>query len=205
MDRINEYIKSIVGNLEADEKLRNDMEDEFRDHLKLMKKYLQQEGLSEEEATEEAIRQFGDSRQLSRRLAKNIKGFRNIFNGIAGTALSILLYVGGTRIPVPFISSWGQIENSRLLINAFLVLGPLLLFMPAGYFLPIIFKRAGKVVNIAAATLVLGLARGMMTGGLYADIMITSVMGGVAGGILGFFILKLVNRTRIKLKSLMAA
>ncbi|OPX46028.1 hypothetical protein CLHUN_05030 [Ruminiclostridium hungatei] len=205
MDRINEYIKSIVGKLEADEKLRNDMEDEFRDHLNLIKKSLQQEGLSEEEATAEAIRQFGDSRQLSRRLAKNIKGFRNIFNSIAGIVLSILLYVGGTKIPVPFMRSWDQIGNSRLLINVFLVLGPLLLFMPAGYFLPIIFKRAGKVVTVAAATLVLGLARGMMTGGLYAHIIITSVVGGVAGGILGFLILKLVSKTRVKLKSLMEA
>ncbi len=204
MDRINEYIKSIVGKLEEDEKLKTDLEDEFRDHLNLMKKSLQQEGLSEEEATAEAIRQFGDGRQLSRQLAKNIKGFRSIFNAIAGIVMSILLYVGGTRIPVPFIGRWGQAENSWLFVHGFLILGALLLFIPVGYFLPIFFKT-GKVLNIAAVSLVLGLAWGIQIGGMYADIMVTSSIGGVLGGSLGLFLLKLINRLRAKLNRLAAA
>lgn len=204
MDQINEYIKSIVGKLKEDEKLKTDLEDEFRDHLNLMKKSLQQEGLSEDEAAAEAIRQFGDSRQLSRHLAKNIKGFRSIFNAIGGIVISILLYVGGTRIPVPFIASWGQVEISRLFVYGFLILGALLLFIPVGYFLPIIFKT-GKVVNVAAASLVLGLAWGIQTGGMYADIMVTSSIGGILGGGLGFFLLKLVNRLRTKLNRFASA
>ncbi len=204
MYRINEYIKSIVGKLEEDEKLKTDLEDEFRDHLNLMKKSLQQEGLSEEDATAEAIRQFGDSRQLSKHLAKNIKGFRSIFNAIGGIVMSILLYVGGTKIPVPFIGSWGQAENSWLIVHGFLILGALLLFIPVGYFLPIFFKT-GKVLNIAAVSLVLGLAWGIQTGGMYADIMVTSSIGSVLGGSLGFFLLKLVNRLRVKLNRLASA
>ncbi len=198
MQRFDEYINQVLGNLNVSRRKKEEMADEFRDHLDMLKKDLLENGLTEEEAAAGAIRTFGDSRLLKSQLSKSSGGYRTVSNVIFGMAFTFLLFFCSIKVPIPGMKSWDQIENTELFITFIFTVSALILFIPLGYFLPVIFKRAGKVMYIWAAALVLSPVVTILTStdfrGMDTELLFPYVIGGLVGSLLGFCLLKLVNR-----------
>jgi uncharacterized membrane protein YeaQ/YmgE (transglycosylase-associated protein family) len=203
VQNFDEYIMQVVGSLNVSKNKKDEMADEFRDHLMLLKKDLLKNGLSEEEATAEAVRLFGDSTLLKERLAKNVVGYRSISNVIFGIIFVVLLFLAGSRVPVPGINSWDDIKNIRVLMDIMFALNTMLLFIPVGYFTPIIFKRAYRFIHIAIAVLLLSPVRGILlsidVNKIETEFLVMNILGGLIGALFGFCILKLVSRVSSKI------
>ncbi len=196
MQQFDEYITRLVGSLNMSKRRKEDLADEFRDHLNMLKKDLMESGSTEEEAIAETIRLFGDSRLLKSFLTKSIRGYRSMTNILFGIVLTILLFLGCTRVPVPGINSWDNIENVQLFIKSMFALGGLLILIPVGYFMPIIIKRSGNVFWVMAAALVIStiLSVFLSTGFRGIEpVYLSFISGGTIGSIFGFGLLKLVN------------
>lgn len=206
MQQFNEYINQVVEKLDVSKKKKEEMADEFRDHLDMLKKDLLENGLTEEEAAAGAIRIFGDSRLLKSQLSKSSGGYRTVSNVIFGMVFTCLLFFCSVKVPIPGIKSWDQIENPELFITVIFTVSALILFIPLGYFLPVIFKRAGKVIYIWSAALVLSPVVTILTStdfrGMDTELLLPYVTGGLIGSLLGFCLLKLVNRVSGRFKQL---
>lgn len=209
MQQFDEYINKVIGKLDMGKEKKEEMADEFRDHLNMLKKDLLENGLTGEEAAAGAIRIFGDSRLLELHLSKSSGGYRNVSNVIFGIAFTFLLFFCSVKVPVPGLKSWDQIENMELFINVIYAVSAFILFIPLGYFIPVIFKKAGKVVYISVAALVLGPVMTMLTstgfGEIDTELLLPYITGGLVGSLLGFSLLKWVNRVSGRLKQLKTA
>jgi len=208
MFEFDDYINSIIGNLRVSKKKKAEMFDEYTDHLAMLKQDYIKDGLSEEFAIEEAIKSFGNSENL-KALFNNIFGYRTITNILIGIFVTILLFILGSRINLP-----GLTTNSISVPDTFWILIPsTVMFIPVGYFLPIIFKRAGKIKNIALASLLLSMIMGISLSvplgsvqvpyitnllSLQTALIVTSILGGLLGSILGFTILKMISKVVLK-------
>ncbi len=201
MQQFDEYITRVVGSLNISKKHKKDLADEFIDHLNMMKKDLMNNGSTEEEAIEEAIRLFGDSRLLTLNLSKSIRGYRSVANTLFGIAFTFLLYLGCCRVPVPAIKSWDDIENVQQFIMSMFALVGFLILIPVGYFMPIINKKSGNAFWVMAAALVIGsvLSAFFCTGFLGIEtVYLSFISGGTIGSIFGFSLLKLINTAACK-------
>ncbi len=205
-----DYIKSIIDNLQVSKKKKAEMFDEYRDHLTMLKQDYIKNGLKEEVAIEEAIKSFGNNENL-KALFNNIFGYRTITNILSGIFVTILLFILGTRI------SWTSLNvNSVTVPDAFRIFIPYtLMFIPVGYFLPIIFKRAGKNKNIALASLLLSTITGLCLSvplgslqvpyitnllALQITLIVSIILGGLLGSLLGFIFLKMISMVTLKCK-----
>lgn len=197
MQQFDEYITQVVSSLNISKRHKEDLADEFIDHLNMLKKDLMDRGSTDEEATAEAIRLFGDSRLLRSNLSKSLRGYRSLPNILFGIVFTILLFWSCTRIPVPGVKSWDHIENVQIIIKSMFALNGFLIFIPLGYFVPIMIKKAGNVLGILAAALVLSpiLSVLLSTGfqGIEINYSLPYIAGGIIGSIFGFGLLKLVN------------
>lgn len=207
MFEFDDYINSIIGNLRVSKKMKAEMFDEYRDHLAMLKQDYIKNGLTEEIAIEEAIKSFGKSKNL-KELFNNIFGYRTITNILIGIFVTILLFISGSRINLP-----GLDASSISVPDTFWILIPsTVMFIPVGYFLPIIFKSAGKIKIITLASLLLSTIMGISLRvplgsvqvpyitnllSLQIALIVTNILGGLLGGILGFTILKMINKVAL--------
>ncbi|HEY5584595.1 MAG TPA: permease prefix domain 1-containing protein [Ruminiclostridium sp.] len=222
MHEFDAYIDSIIGNLSISEKKKYEMADEYRDHLEMLKQDYIKEGLEEEDAVKEAIKSFGDSRELKVKLSNNILGYRSIPNVVFGIVFTILIFVvGSSPSNLPGLSFQdGQVSITGITTNDFIIysyiyltiiIPYILMFIPVGYFLPIIFKRAGKMKNTALAALLPSLIIGIVsnlrllqTGFNYWTVVggsiVSTVIGGLLGSILGFAILRITSKVSLSFR-----
>ena len=205
MQQFNEYISEVIGKLNISNQYRSELTEEFIDHLYMLKRDLVESGLDEQSATEEAIRLFGDSQILKHKLAASIPGYRTLPNILCGVMLTLLIYFGGSRVPVPGLTSWDDV-NFRFIISAMLFVSTMLMLIPFGYFLPIIFKRAGKALYVAIGAVVAGLLILLLIIGDFwiipSEALAMHFLGGLIGSLTGYSILKAVNHAFGKVRQL---
>lgn len=78
MDKIIEtYINQIVSELGCDKKEKQEIVDEIKDHLYLLKNEYLEQGLSDKEATNLALESFGEQNQLKNGFQEAIFPFIN--------------------------------------------------------------------------------------------------------------------------------
>lgn len=210
MHEFDKYLNSIIKNLPVSKNEKAELFDEFRDHLRMLKQDFVNKGMSEDEATNEAIKSFGESNVLKSGLSRNLNKFKTTPNILFGIAFTILLFLSGSRIPVPGMNP--EYFASGFKVSSVTHVFPILftffifsvsVFLPLGYFLPIAFVRVGKIRNIVLLAMllsaVLGVAVGYLAGPMRTLIIASSIFGGVLGFILGFSLLNMINRITYKL------
>lgn len=198
MHEFDSYIKTILSDLSTSKKKKYEMADEYRDHLEMLRQEYLRNGLSEENAVKEAIKCFGDSRELKMKLSSNLIEFRRIPNVLIGAIITILIFIVGsfTFTPVQVINPG---LRNYLVIYLVLVMCYAIMLLPVGYFLPIIFKRAGKIKNTAEVTILFGVIIGFINSwGVSLTYLLPSVvagtLGGLLGGLIGFALLRITSK-----------
>ncbi len=196
MLQLDEYIDSILANMNMSHGERAEMKEEFKDHLLLLKQEFIDAGFTEKEAEAQAIRCFGDSKAIKSGLARAITGYRSVFNIIIGFLISALIYMVSVRIPVPGVS-WDQVENVNVIIQLVFGICAILLFMPIGYYTPIIFKRACSLFHVVMTA---GIASALLstlcvgTGYFELKYIPVIILGGLVGSMVGFGVLNIVDK-----------
>lgn len=84
------YIAQIVSELTCDEKEKREIIDELKDHLYLLKNEYLEQGLSDKEATDIALKSFGEQKQLKNGFQESLFPYYKIFN--MGTWILFVLY-----------------------------------------------------------------------------------------------------------------
>ncbi|MFD2442502.1 VanZ family protein [Bacillus sp. CGMCC 1.16607] len=73
------YLNQIVRELNCSEIEKNEIAEEMRDHLQLLKNEYIGQGFSDEEATEKALQSFGDNRNIKKGLQSSLFPYYKIF------------------------------------------------------------------------------------------------------------------------------
>ncbi|GKX68581.1 VanZ family protein [Inconstantimicrobium mannanitabidum] len=171
MDKIYDHIEMIMSNLVCSKKEKEDFKSQFIDHLNLLKDEYIKNGVNEEEATNLAIRDFGDGSSIINELNYNSLKYSKklrIFCGICFSVYIIFLffvllnplrntarwvatarsgggYLGVTINVIPLKTIIGYCANifrNNLSVFLYNIFGEIILFVPLGIILPFIFIKA---------------------------------------------------------------
>lgn len=207
MYQFDEYINSLIGDLKINKKMKDEMAEEFRNHLEMLRLEYVSKGISESEAVKNAIKSFDKENKLKRKIANSFLNYRNNTTVFTGIVLLMLALYLGILIPVPGVDPR---EVSRVLILSISSLSSILLFIPLGYFIPIIFLRVKKARLVVVVTLPLGAFWGIYLSSIAIHlisitidsqhfsfiilIFLASLFGSMVGSMLGYGILIIISR-----------
>lgn len=227
---IEDYVKNLVKDLNCDEKERLEIEEEFLDHLCMLKEEYKMEGFSETVAIEKAIESFGKSSIIRKGMQNSLVPFykfvhfgiwclflwytyvllsellikriltdlRNIplgdghsnFMPYHLSDISILdkdvFSLNTNLIPFKNISHYILNHNNfNLDIVLYNTIGQVLVFLPIGIFLSLLFKqrkllRKLKIIVVAASTIEI-LQYILKAGQFDVDDILLYTMGGLVG------------------------
>jgi hypothetical protein len=217
MYQFDEYINSLIGDLKINKKMKDEMAEEFRDHLEMLKLEYVSKGISENEAVKNAIESFGQENILKRRIADSVLNYRNNTNIFTGIILLLLVLSLGLFIPVPAVDASEFVVSGAIVLSMsssssilFLFMSSLsliLLFIPLGYFIPVVFLKVKKARHVTIATLPLGVLIGLYLSiitlsflpiGLRILIFLASLFGSMLGSMLGYGILIIISRSSLR-------
>ncbi|PEL08421.1 VanZ family protein [Bacillus sp. AFS017336] len=236
MDKnIETYINQIVNELSCDPKEKKDIVDEMKDHLNSLKNEYIEQGFTEKEAIQEALRSFGEFKQISHGYKKfinpNYKIIKQLtwilFTLYSFVALWNLLFVrlidriinnnsynryflfpqnhqGFFDIEVwklnssiiPFKNTINYINGSSsfnvdIIINN--TIGNLLIFLPIGIFLPILFKKYIILSQVITSSIILSFTIEILQFTLrIGQFDVDDILLNTLGAILGCLIVKLI-------------
>lgn len=193
MREFDEYISSIIGDLKIHENKKYEMAEELRDHLQMLKIEYVSKDYSESEAVIKAIESFGQEKELKKVFSDSVLNFQNKTTVFTGIVLTLLIYIIGSHIPVSNVNL--MFYNTSPIISLILFF----LFVPLGYFIPVIFPRISKTSFIIIATLPLGIITGICfnlitEASLHIVFIIGCTFCGVLGSIIGYKALTSFNR-----------
>jgi glycopeptide antibiotics resistance protein len=237
--KIETYIDKIVSQLNCDEEEKREIIDEMSDHLHLLKNEYIVEGLTEEEATQKALEDFGEQKQLTKGLQESLFPFHKVFKigtwVLFGLYSFIILfnllfqriiirftdyYINGDTFNryvftpmdsngyfdflkfnsniIPFKNTIEYLTgsdrfNMDIIINN--TLGNILIFLPLGIFLPLLFKRYSRFSKVVVASIVISFTIETLQIILkIGQFDIDDVILNTIGSILGFLLLKIIKR-----------
>lgn len=148
MQQFDSYIKSIVKDLNISKAQMKEITDEFRDHLEMLAKDYMNEGNTEEAAVEKAIKSFGDTNLLRKKLFIDLhyRSIPNVLFGMGYILLVLLVFKAYMNTQFQYFQLSSDMTLFQVIVNAIIRLIPIvtLVFSPIGYFLPIIFKQINK-------------------------------------------------------------
>ncbi|GAA0464257.1 permease prefix domain 1-containing protein [Alkalibacillus silvisoli] len=96
MSKSKQYVESILHHVELNDENKRDMKEEFTLHINQKTKAYEKEGFSKKQAEEEAISEFGESREIGKELNREIFPFRTSFlilAGLSGLLFSLLVSI----------------------------------------------------------------------------------------------------------------
>lgn len=232
---IETYINQIVSELSCDSKEKKEIADEMLDHLILLKNEYIEKGFTVEEATNEALRSFGELKQIGNGYQNSINNNYKIIKQITWILFALysfvslwnLLFVrmidriinynsynryfffsqnhGGffdievwklNSSIIPFKNTFEYINGSNnfnldIIMNN--TIGNILIFLPLGIFLPILFKKYNVLSKVFISSIILSflieILQFILQIGQFDidDILLNSI-----GTVIGFFIIKTI-------------
>jgi hypothetical protein len=205
------YISNIVGALRIGKKKKEELADEFKDHLNSLKTEFVQNGFTEEESIQKAIECFGKTYDIQKKLQKSLANLRNPGSILFGATLVLIIVafgylpMYGYTIAFHHYGSGSAHTVSSLLASYGWHIENILLFLPVGYFAPVIFNRVFHPIKYALAFTVLGLLTGAgMSIALvnYIDTayLLSYAASGLLGGMAGYALLTALNKLQTILK-----
>lgn len=214
MSEFDKYIDSIVNKLQCCNEEKEDLKEEFKDHLNLLKEEYKVKGYSDEQAVKLSIMDFGNAHQLKDGLDK-VNTFNKIVKigfsicfGVYSILLSILLlnpfrttasYIRDQELPkdiiiniIPFKTISNYIVNFNdfnfdiILSN---LLGNIIIFIPFGFLLPLVFNigrslKMNFVISLAIFVCIEAIQFIFALGVCDVDDVILYVIGSTLGFIL---------------------
>jgi hypothetical protein len=216
MCQFDEYINSIIGDLKISKKKKYEMTEEFRDHLQMLKLEYMSKGISESEAVKKAIYSFGKENSLKKMFANSLLNYRNkvtVFIGIVLLLILMLVYRTGGRIPVTGVDTTvisnvhGYAVDQMIFFKTIPILSMflLLLFIPFGYFMPIIFSKIktaaligvtlslGALIGISLKSVV-GISFSVISLSALISLIISILLSSLLGSIIGYRCLIITNK-----------
>lgn len=195
MQKFDEFINTITGDLKISNRKKNELIDEFKDHLVMLRNEFIEKGLSEDEAINSAIESFGDPKELKKKLSDSLFSYRSVPNALLGVIIYLLIFRIGSHISIPYSR-----PDNYLNIFMFGTLATIL-FLPIGYFLPILFSRIHQVKNVILISTALGLLVGLYVSFAVREFMpmnelfiIIYIFGSIFGSTIGYYSLVGVNK-----------
>jgi hypothetical protein len=204
------YIKSIVKDLNISQKQKDDLADEFRDHLEMLAKDYINKGDLEETAIVKAIENFGNDNYLKMKLSYSLNNYRtttNILFGLAYLAfIALFIKILISNLAPGIVININSPLSDMIFELCFGIPMAAIIFSPLGYFLPIIFKKMNNVKYIIGVYVLLEfidigygvhLFNNYYQGMMIQKFLVMCLVGFVttiSSGILGFSLLNLVNR-----------
>ncbi|GAE33297.1 VanZ family protein [Halalkalibacter akibai] len=234
MSYINHYLEKLTSGLNCDEKTKQDLLDEFSDHLFLLKKEYLEQGLSDENAEKCAVLDFGEQSHIQSELEKTLNPFNKILKGTIWLTFCVYIWF---IVMVAFIGKfdvlvnhdrgvtlrfdWGIYSNHNLIPlknihneiyqsifwvstrNVFditfftTILGGMLMFIPLGIFLFILFK-----INTFAKAILYVLLVGIMIEGVQlltgtGTLNVNDVFFYLIGSTIGWFLLNIIRKLNL--------
>ncbi len=205
MEEFKAYIESIVQGLGLDRKNRADLEDEILDHLVMLKQQYLEKGLPEHEAVQKAITAFGDEKKLKKDFKKVLLPFKYLHTALLICFIVYIvavfwnLFLTNTQY---MLTSGRQINLIPLatLVHYYEVLrhirspamlkyiyGNLLLFIPFGLLLPLLFENARKIYRVLLCAFIFGIFLELAQYATFTGIAdIDSVLLRTAGAVTGY-------------------
>lgn len=207
MHEFDSYISSILDNLKINKKKKTELTHEFRDHLELLKTEFLNNGLTDEEAKEEAIESFGETNSLKKILNASMSTFRSLSNTLFGL-LIVLISIAFSYIPLfGVVTAFNDYRSGTeiMAVNFYqkqTIIQALLFFITFGYFIPIVFSKLRSLVKLAVAYSLIGVLAGFclslaLTGILSTGFIFVFFITGLIGGFSGYIILLGANRLSI--------
>jgi len=236
MDKIIEtYIRQIVEELDCEEEEKNEIAEEMKSHLILLKAEYISEGFSEEESTKKAIQIFGSNKTIKEGFQHSLFPYYKIFKRVnwllfglysiflltnllflrilwriinynstfnkyfyypeSSTFFDIDTWIRNSNV-IPFKSTYGYIMGSDrynldIIMNN--TIGNILLFVPLGIFLPILFKKYKTFSQVFAFALLFSISIELLQFFLQiGQFDIDDIILNTMGSIIGYFIIKLI-------------
>lgn len=233
MNSIERYVNNIVSGLNYSKDEVEEFKLQFIDHINLLKEEYLSKGYSEEKSTKYAIKDFGNSDLIRNEINNNPTNRSEIFRSIIGLTFAfygiflilVLLnpfksgefvqtarnnggWFGLTVNIIPFKTivyyfTAGNSINSDIIVRN--LLGKILLFIPWGFLLPLIFQKAKKlkvtILITLITTLIIQLIRIIFPIGI-ADIdnVILYVLGSSLGFLLNKYVIRFLSGTKLLYK-----
>ncbi|MFB0841228.1 VanZ family protein [Paenibacillus oleatilyticus] len=237
MSHIDRYLQQLSSNLDCDARTKEELIEEFQDHLMLLKKEYIAKGIAEDIAEKCAVFDFGEYKSLQKNLDQTLNPFRKIikvtqwlFFVVYVWFVSMALFIGkfdnlsylinadrgvtlrfdwgiysGYNV-IPFKNIDQEIVQSLFWIynrNAFDItffttaLGIVLLFIPLGFLLPMLFK-VDTLKKIMVYSVVTGVSIELVqfitnTGALNVN----DVFFNVVGSVLGWLIYSSIRKVKV--------
>lgn len=222
MYQFDAYINSILKDINVGKKQKYEMAEEFNDHLEGLKQEYIDKGITEDEAIVKAIEDFGNGKELSKRLNHSFLNYRtksNILFGIGYVIFIILIYKIVNNISS--ISVGIVIEPLKVIkYISIMVISFIIIMSPISYFLPVIFRKVTKLSQISLINILLInfiLAFNLYKSWFALDLVphttfifvvilafISYLIVALFSGILGFKLLNIVNNKSCELKRLVS-
>jgi glycopeptide antibiotics resistance protein len=237
MNPFDSYLKKIIANIDVSEEEKHELYTEFLDHLTQLKAEYIAKGFSESESIQMAINAFGDTEKVGKSLEKAIFPYKQWINGCAWIGLLIyiavvlqLLFFDEFRLSsrehvitsgveptsrynlVPFkniITYLLNFEHYNFNTWFFNTFGNILIFLPFGVLLPVLFSKARSALRILGYSLAFSLAIEIIQvttklGYFDVDDLILNTFGGYVGFILWMLMNKIIAKLTKKTKPTIA-
>ncbi|GFP77647.1 permease prefix domain 1-containing protein [Clostridium fungisolvens] len=193
MEELDRYISSIVADLKISKKRKLELISEFKDHLELLKLQYMSEGYSEAEAVRKSIDSFGEVKQLKLNIMNSLSNYRNRITLLFGLLLIISLILIGNKIPMPGIDL--ALSSNLLSTSVFFMM----IFIPLGYWVPVIFSKSKKKLELLLLALpltinVIILFSFFMMSSIRINYIISISISSFLGGLIGYILLVSVNK-----------
>ena len=205
------YINTIIGGLKISKEKKEELAEEFKDHLESLKSEFIKDGFSEGESIKRAIERFGESNDIKKKLHKSLFSFRNSGNVIFGAVITLIMIIF-SFLPVAGVTMAFRDYNPAagasplIFINRWSIMNGILFFIPIGYFLPVILNRVLKVLHSALIFSTLGILIGVCysiasANSLDVRFLLAYIASGLLGGMTGYVMLIAVNKLNMVRKS----
>lgn len=231
--RFDNYINQIISGLKCSKEEKNDIKEEIKDHLTLLKAEYLEYGYSEDVAVQKALHSFGDGNHIQEGLQHSLFPFYRLINIskwiLFGLYSFILLWnllfirmldriryaeythsffnlkvwkLNSNIIPFrtvyEYLTGFNRFNVDIIIHNT---LGNILIFIPLGFFLPILFNKYKSFSKVCIASLLLTciievLQLFLQIGQFDIDDIILNTIGGIAG----YLIIKLLMKASLYTK-----
>jgi len=214
MYQFDSYIYSILNGIRISRKQKDEITEEFNDHLEMLKQEYVSKGFVEDEAVKKAIESFGKDKELKKNIANAMLNYRRVPLIIIGVFLSLLSIIlcfftpigtGMTSSSPNYVDIYTPISIFHMSVNHTIIINLLITFivttflsLPLGYFLPILFNKMRKVLNIIFMSFIpfvlISFYQYNLALNHYELYLITNIIGSVLGATLGFILLMVLSR-----------
>ncbi|MBO9128535.1 VanZ family protein [Bacillus sp. 165] len=240
MDKtIETYLNQMVNELNCDEKEKKEIAEEMNDHLNLLKNEYIEQGFTDEEAIQKALKSFGELRKISNGYQESLYPYYKLFRGgtwiLFGLYSLVLLWnllfvrmidriinhdlfnryfwypqnynsIFDMEVwklnasIIPFKNSFDYITGSQrfnldIIINN--TVGNILIFLPLGMFLPILFKKYNMLSKVFISSIIISfLIEALQFSLQIGQFDIDDIILNTIGCIIGYFVIITIYKIR---------